>query len=99
MEHLGECSTIDDLRTLAIARIYLDNIPHIKAYWPMYGKNTTQMALLAGADDVDGTLQDTTKIYSMSGVSTDCLSEEELRKMAEEIGMTLVERDTFYNKI
>lgn len=99
MQQLGECSIIDDLRTLAISRIYLDNIPHIKAYWPMYGKNTTQMAILAGADDVDGTLQDTTKIYSMSGVDSDCLSESELRKMAEEIGMTLIERDTFYNKI
>ena len=57
----------EDLRMLAMSRIYLDNIPHIKAYWVMYGKATTELALAFGADDIDGTIDDTTKIYSMAG--------------------------------
>ncbi len=95
----GECSIVEDLRTLAISRIVLDNFPHIKAYWPMYGKNTTQLALLCGADDVDGTLQDTTKIYSMAGVDENSLSQSELVSMINEIGFVAVERDTFYNEV
>ena len=52
---------------IAMSRIYLDNIPHIKAYWVAYGKPTTEMALAFGADDIDGTIEDSTKIYSMAG--------------------------------
>lgn len=99
MSYIEECSIIEDLKTLAISRIFLDNFKHIKAYWPMYGKLTTQLALLAGADDIDGTLEDTTKIYSMAGVDENCLTQQELISMIEEIGLCAVERDTFYNKI
>ena len=67
MSEIGEVSVTEDLRMLAISRIYLDNIPHIKAYWVMYGKATTELALAFGADDIDGTIDDTTKIYSMAG--------------------------------
>ncbi len=99
MESLGECSVIEDLRTLAISRIVLDNFPHIKAYWPMYGKSTTQLALLAGADDVDGTVKNTTKIYSMAGVDDNALHQDELEQMIRQAGFEPVERDTFYNPI
>lgn len=64
-------SVIEDLRMLAMSRIYLDNIPHIKAYWVMYGKATTELALAFGADDIDGTIDDTTRIYSMAGAAED----------------------------
>ena len=67
MSEIGEVSVIEDLRMLAMSRIYLDNVPHIKAYWVMYGKATTELALAFGADDIDGTIDDTTKIYSMAG--------------------------------
>ena len=67
MSEIGEVSVIEDLRMLAMSRIYLDNVPHIKAYWVMYGKATTELALAFGADDIDGTIDDTTRIYSMAG--------------------------------
>ncbi|MCD8187011.1 MAG: CofH family radical SAM protein, partial [Rikenellaceae bacterium] len=69
LSDIGEVPVTDDLRTLAISRIFLDNFPHIKAYWPMYGKETTQLALGFGANDIDGTIGDTTKIYSMAGAA------------------------------
>ena len=99
LSHLGETSVIDDLKTLAIARLYLDNFPHIKAYWPMYGKKTTQLALLYGADDIDGTVADTTKIYSMAGMDDLTLDETELRRIVTEAGFVPVERDTFYREV
>ena len=99
MEHLGECSIVEDLKTLAISRIFLDNIDHIKAYTPMYGNRTSQMALLFGADDLDGTVEDTTKIYSMAGVGETAGGETALQRMATEAGFRAVERDTFYNII
>ena len=67
MSEIGEVPITDDLRTLAMSRLILDNVPHIKAYWVMYGKETTEMAWAFGADDVDGTIDDSTKIYSMAG--------------------------------
>ena len=67
MYGIGEASIIDDMRTLAMSRIYLDNFPHIKAYWVMYGKQSAELALSFGADDVDGTIGASTKIYSMAG--------------------------------
>lgn len=99
MSHLGECSIIDDLKTLALSRIMLNNVPHIKAYWPMYGKQTTQMALLFGADDIDGTVDYTTKIYSMAGATENSMTEEELKILISDAGYTPAERDTFYNAI
>lgn len=99
MSHLGECPMSEDLRTLAISRLFLDNIPHIKAYWPMYGAQATQTALLYGTDDIDGTVADTTRIYSMAGVEPPALTLENLRAMIKKAGFTPVERDTFYNAI
>ena len=96
----GECSVEDDLRTIAMSRIFLDNIPHIKAYWVSYGKATTEMALAFGADDIDGTIGDTTKIYSMAGgVERPTMSVEELEAMVTGVGFTPVERDSHYNRV
>ncbi len=101
MSHLGERSVTEDLRMIAVSRLFLDNIPHIKAYWVMYGKATTELALAFGADDVDGTIDDSTKIYSMAGAedSRPRMTIEEIERMARQAGMRAVERDTHYNII
>lgn len=101
MSNYGEVSVVEDMRMLALSRIFLDNIPHIKAYWVMLGKNATEMALAYGADDVDGTIDDTTKIYSMAGAEDQkpSMSVEELRDMIKRAGYEPVERDTFYNAV
>lgn len=96
----GECSTEEDMRTIAMSRIFLDNIPHIKAYWVSYGKATTEMALAFGADDIDGTIGDTTKIYSMAGgIERPTMSVEELEAMVIAAGFHPVERDSHYNAV
>lgn len=100
MSEVGECSVEEDLRTIAMSRIYLDNIPHIKAYWVAYGKPTTEMALAFGADDIDGTIDNSTKIYSMAGADarpTMCV--EELEELVHNAGFVAVERDSHYRRV
>ena len=100
LSEAGECSVEDDLRTIAISRLFLDNIPHIKAYWVSYGKATTEMALAFGADDIDGTIGDTTKIYSMAGgVERPTMSVEKLEEMVRGVGFIPIERDSHYNRV
>ena len=100
LSEVGECSVEEDLRMIAISRLFLDNIPHIKAYWVSYGKATTEMALAFGADDIDGTIGDTTKIYSMAGgISRPTMSVEELEAMVKSVGYTPIERDSHYNHV
>ena len=101
MSAIGEVSVVEDLRTLAMSRLILDNVPHIKAYWVMYGKQTTEMALAFGADDIDGTIDDSTKIYSMAGADDKrpSMSVEEMRDMVARVGFRAIERDTHYNEI
>lgn len=101
MSEVGEVPITDDLRTLAMSRLILDNVPHIKAYWVMYGKQTTEMALAFGADDVDGTIDDSTKIYSMAGAEDQRpkMSVEDMHRMVTRAGFRAVERDTHYNEI
>ena len=98
---IGETSVVDDMRTLAMSRLILDNVPHIKAYWVMYGKATAEMALSFGADDIDGTIEDSTKIYSMAGAADERprLTIAEIEKMCASAGYRAVERDTHYNEI
>src|SRR3990170_1887840 len=67
MSHLTESTVIEDMKNYAVSRIYLDNFDHIKAYWPMLGRSMAQVAMTFGVDDLDGTIDDTTKIYSMAG--------------------------------
>lgn len=100
-ETVREVSVTEDLRMLALSRLVLDNVPHIKAYWVMYGKQTAELALAFGADDIDGTIDDSTKIYSMAGAeeSHPTLTVAEIERMAAAAGLRAVERDTFYNEI
>ncbi|MBR6655314.1 MAG: aminofutalosine synthase MqnE [Alistipes sp.] len=101
LEALGETSVVDDMRTLAMSRLILDNVLHIKAYWVMYGKATAELALSFGADDIDGTIEDSTKIYSMAGAADaqPRLTIAEIEKMCAAAGYKAVERDTHYNEI
>lgn len=99
MSHVEESTTVEDLRNYAISRIYLDNFEHIKAYWPMIGRDTAQLSLAFGVDDIDGTIDDTTKIYSMAGAEEQnpAMSTEQLVKMIRLVGREAIERDTLYN--
>ncbi len=101
MSHLGEVSIIEDLRNFAVARIFLDNIPHLKAYWPMAGRELARMSLLFGADDLDGTIDDTTKIYSMAGSveKNPEMTTDEICRLIRDAGFKPVERDSLYNFI
>jgi len=101
MSHVAESTVVEDLRNYAIARIYLDNFDHIKAYWPMIGRDTAQLSLAFGVDDLDGTIDDTTKIYSMAGSEekNPSLTTEQLVKMIRRVGRAPVERDTIYNVV
>lgn len=99
LSHLTEVSIIDDLRNYAISRIFLDNFDHIKAYWPMIGRDIAQLSLSYGVDDIDGTIDDTTKIYSMAGSEEQnpALSTKDLVKLIKAVGKEPIERDTLYN--
>lgn len=99
MSHVPEVSVVEDLRNYAISRIFLDNFDHIKAYWPMIGRTTAQMSLDFGVDDLDGTIDDTTKIYSMAGSEEQnpAMTTEDLVKTIRNAGYTAKERDTLYN--
>jgi aminodeoxyfutalosine synthase len=100
LSYLGEISVVEDLRNYAVSRLYLNNIPHLKAYWPMIGAEIAQLSLLYGVDDIDGTIDDTTKIYTMAGVKTkNSLNTEELIALVRKVKRTPVERDSLYNII
>jgi aminodeoxyfutalosine synthase len=101
MSNITESTTVEDLKNYAISRIYLDNFDHIKAYWPMIGQTTTQILLSFGVDDIDGTIDDTTKIYSMAGSEEQhpALSTQELVTMVRRVGRKPIERDTLYNVV
>lgn len=100
MSHLAESTVVEDLRNYAIGRIYLDNFDHIKAYWPMIGRTTAQLSLAFGVDDIDGTIDDTTRIYSMAGAEQNpALSTEQLVKMIRSVGRHPIERGTLYDVV
>jgi len=101
MSHVAECSVIEDLRNYAISRIFLDNFPHIKAYWPMIGRNIAQLSLSFGVDDIDGTVDDSTKIYTMAGAEeqTPVMTTEQIVELIKQVGRHPVERDSVYNII
>ncbi len=101
MSHVPESTVVQDMKMYAIARIYLDNFPHIKAYWPMLGRQNAQLALSFGVDDIDGTIDDSTKIYSMAGSEeqTPSMTTTELVTLIKQAGRVPVERDTLYNEI
>ena len=99
MSHIKESTTLEDLRNYAISRLYLDNFPHIKAYWPMIGRDVAQLSLAFGVNDIDGTIDDTTKIYSMAGSEeqTPAMSTEQLVQLIRSVERKPVERDSVYN--
>jgi aminodeoxyfutalosine synthase len=101
MSYVHESTVIEDMKMYAIARIYLDNFPHIKAYWPMLGRQNAQLALSFGVDDIDGTIDDTTKIYSMAGSEEQnpSMTTGELVTLIKQAKREPVERDTLYNEI
>ena len=100
LSHLDEVSVIEDLRNYAIGRLYLDNFDHVKAYWPMIGRTTAQLSLAFGVNDIDGTIDDTTRIYSMAGAEEHpAMSTEDLVKMIRAVGRRPIERDTLYGII
>jgi len=101
MSHVPEVSLVEDLKLYAISRLYMDNFPHIKAYWPMLGRKNAQLSLAFGVDDIDGTIDDTTKIYSMAGAEEQnpAMSTEEIVALIKQVNRVPVERDTLYNTI
>ena len=101
MSNVPESTITEDMRLYAIARIYLDNFPHLKAYWPMLGRQNAQLSLSFGVNDIDGTIDDTTKIYSMAGSEeqTPTMSTEELVTLISQVKRKPIERDTLYNEI
>lgn len=101
MSHVDESVTTEDMKLYAIARIYLDNFPHLKAYWPMLGRQNAQLSLSFGVNDIDGTIDDSTKIYSMAGSEeqTPAMTTEELVTLIKQVNRKPVERDTLYNVV
>jgi aminodeoxyfutalosine synthase len=101
MSHIGEVSVIEDLKNYAVSRIFMDNFPHLKAYWPMIGRSVAQLSLAYGVNDIDGTIDDTTKIYTMAGSEeqSPSLSTSQLVDLITQAGKIPVERDTLYNFI
>ncbi|MBV4360207.1 aminofutalosine synthase MqnE [Pinibacter aurantiacus] len=101
MSNVPESSVTEDMRLYAIARLYMDNFPHLKAYWPMLGRKNAQLSLAFGVNDIDGTIDDSTKIYSMAGSEeqTPVMSTAEMVALIKQVKRQPVERDTLYNEI
>jgi aminodeoxyfutalosine synthase len=101
MSHIAESSVVEDMKMYAVARLYLDNFPHLKAYWPMLGRQNAQLTLSFGVNDIDGTIDDTTKIYSLAGSEEQnpAMTTTELVNLIKQVRREPVERDTLYNEI
>ncbi|MFN5135504.1 MAG: aminofutalosine synthase MqnE [Chitinophagaceae bacterium] len=101
MSNVAESTVVEDMKMYAIARLFLDNFPHLKAYWPMLGRHNAQMTLSFGVNDIDGTIDDTTRIYSMAGSEeqTPTMSTEQLVALIKQVKRKPVERDTVYNVV
>ncbi len=99
MSYVKESTVIEDMKLYAVARLYMDNFPHLKAYWPMLGRQNAQLTLSFGVNDLDGTIDDTTKIYSMAGSEEQnpALSTTQLVSLIKQVNREPVERDTLYN--
>ncbi len=101
MSHVPESSVIEDMKLYAVSRLYMDNFPHLKAYWPMLGRQNAQLTLSFGVNDLDGTIDDSTKIYSMAGSEEKhpSLSTTQLVALIKQVKREPVERDTLYHEI
>jgi len=99
LKKLDPPTAIDDLKNLAVGRLLLDNVPHVKAYWPMHTPELAQISLRMGVDDVDGTVVEE-HIYHMAGAKTDqAMSVDEIVEMIRKTGRQPVERDALYRPV
>ncbi len=101
MSHVAETSIAEDMKMYAVARLFLDNFPHLKAYWPMLGRQNAQLTLSFGVNDIDGTIDDSTKIYSMAGAEeqSPSMTTEQLVTLIRQVRRKPVERDTLYQQL
>lgn len=101
MSHVPESSIIEDMKMYAVARLFMDNFPHLKAYWPMLGRQNAQLTLSFGVNDMDGTIDDTTKIYAMAGSEEQnpAMNTTELVALIKQVKRKPIERDTLYRVI
>ena len=101
MSHIRESYIVEDMKMYAVARIYMDNFPHLKAYWPMLGRQNAQLSLSFGVNDIDGTIDDSTKIYSMAGSEEQnpSMTTQELVTLIQQAKRRPVERDTLYSVV
>ena len=101
MSNIPESGIVEDMKLYAVARIFMDNFKHLKAYWPMLGRQNAQLTLSFGVNDLDGTIDDTTKIYSMAGSEEQkpSMSTTDLVNLIRQVKRVPVERDTLYNEI
>jgi aminodeoxyfutalosine synthase len=99
LSHLKKPSALMDLRTVAVSRLMLDNVPHIKAYWIMLGIGTAQAALAYGADDIDGTVRHELIYHDAGATTPEILTVDQIRQLIIEAGREPVERDTVYRRV
>lgn len=101
MSYVPESTIVEDMKMYAVARLYMDNFPHLKAYWPMLGRNNAQLTLAFGVNDIDGTIDDSTKIYSMAGSEeqSPSMTTTELVQLIRQVKRQPIERDTLYQEI
>ncbi|MBH2005225.1 MAG: aminofutalosine synthase MqnE [Sphingobacteriia bacterium] len=101
MSDVPESTIVEDMKMYAVSRIYMDNFPHIKAYWPMLGRQNAQLTLSFGVNDIDGTIDDSTKIYAMAGSEEQnpAMSTADLVRLIKQVKRQPVERGTLYNEI
>ena len=101
MSHVPESSVVEDMKMYAVARLFMDNFTHLKAYWRMLGRQNAQLTLSFGVNDMDGTIDDTTKIYSMAGSEEQnpAMNTAELVTLIKQVKRKPIERDTLYQVI
>ena len=99
LDHLPGPSGLDDLRTMAVSRLMLDNFDHLKAYWISLGVGTAQTALAYGADDLDGTVRHEKIHHDAGSNAPEALTVAELCRLIAEVGRDPVERDTLYRRV
>jgi len=97
LEHIKRTSAVDDVKTLAISRLMLDNIEHIKAFWVMLGIDIAQIAFFFGADDIDGTVIEERIMHAAGAKTRTAISKEDIVKLIKDAGYIPTERDTLYN--
>jgi aminodeoxyfutalosine synthase len=97
--HLPTTTGMDDLKTIAVARLMLDNFPHIKAYWVTLTPQLAQLALRFGADDLDGTIIEERIIHGAGTPTTPGMTRTQIEKLIRDAGRVPVERDTLYNPV